>query len=97
MFFVLLTNGNNIDDMPNLELLEVSKRKMNFITERRTIYEALLQRSIDGKLEKGVTKLVAAQFSIHIHVLFNVFGHLLKMEEYMLICLIKMWPKENST
>ena len=44
MFFVLLTNGNNIDDMPNLELLEVSKRKMNFITERRTIYEALLQR-----------------------------------------------------
>ena len=97
MFVLLPTDENNIDDMANVELLEVSKRRMDSITYTRTIYEALLQRSIDGKLEKGVTKLVAAQFSIHIHVLFNVFGHLLKMEEYMLICLIKMWPKENST
>jgi hypothetical protein len=34
--------------------------------ERRTIYEALLEKSVDGKLKRGVTKLVASQFSVHL-------------------------------
>jgi len=52
--------------MSDLEVPEVPRRKVLSNPERRLIYEALLEKSVDGKLKRGVTSLVASQFSLHI-------------------------------
>jgi len=52
--------------MLDLEVPEVLRRKVLSNTERRLIYEVLLEKSVDGKLKKGVTSLVASKFSLHI-------------------------------
>ncbi|XP_050889102.1 uncharacterized protein LOC127094292 [Lathyrus oleraceus] len=44
----------------------ITQRRMLSNSERRIIYEALLEKSVDGKLKKGVTKLVSSLFSVNI-------------------------------
>lgn len=51
-----------------MEQSEVRRKKITLSNaHRRIIYEALLEKSVDGKLKKGVTKSVALEFSVPIH------------------------------
>jgi len=65
MFF-LPTDENSNDDITNLEPSEVSTRIILSNTKRRIVYEALLEKTIDGKLNERMTKLVTSQFLVPI-------------------------------
>lgn len=65
MFF-LPTDENSNDDITNLEPSEVSTRIILSNTKRRIVYEALLEKTIDGKLNERMTKLVTSQFLVTI-------------------------------
>ncbi|KAK9133058.1 hypothetical protein Scep_012586 [Stephania cephalantha] len=56
-----------------MELVEeqsnTTRRKFSSDAERRAIYDALLQKSVDEKLKKGATHEVTMEFSVNIRVI----------------------------
>jgi hypothetical protein len=58
----------------NSELPNVRKKKRIMLSdsERRIIYEALLEKSVNGKPKLGTTKIAASQFPVNMRIVQHI-------------------------
>ena len=63
-----ITDEVNENEEPSLAQGHLGKSKFLCNDKRRAIYDMLWRKSIDGKLKKGITGIVASQFLVSIHI-----------------------------
>ncbi|XP_050229431.1 uncharacterized protein LOC126678580 [Mercurialis annua] len=62
---VLPESPMSVDELPSRTQNQRIKKELNN-DERRAIYDMLLEKSVDGKLKRGITNMVAATFSVSV-------------------------------